>query len=691
MRSGIEPKGDQPEQGAEALVSWPLAALVLAVLVGAAFRYYRLSVQPGLHFDEAANGLDILGLLQGNHPAGRLPIFFPENRGREPLFIYWQAAFVAMLGLSPFALRLAAAFVGVLTIPATYFVGHELFLWLMPPRTARWAGVLAASLLAVGYWHVALSRVGLRAITLPLFTCLAAGLLLRALRRERWRDFAFAGAVGGLAMYTYYASRLLPALPAVLGLLVFAVGPSRRRASQLLLTAIVWLAVFAPLGGYYLGHLDATFGRIDEVSIFNAANSGGQPLSTASALLRAVRDNFKMVSLDLSSPAAGLFGGRSAFDIVAGFGCWLGLALAIVATFRFRRDWHSGRPGRASRAIASAFLLAWLVDQIAPSFLTAHAPYYLRMMGALPALAILSALGLDWLSHQLERVAGARAGAVLALLLVVASAGLTYRDYFVVWLPSPTARIELMAEKVEAAKLLVGWTADQRVFLAPLYYQDYTVRLMARAAWSRIQTFDSQSAAVVPSGEPALYVFPAIDQNQPLELQRRLGPAATLETVIGTDGKPLLRVVRLAPHAADSTSPPLATLEGTIDLVGASVEPAILQTGGDLHVSLRWRARQKLPQNYTVFVHLRDASAKTVAQQDGFPGHGSYPTLWWQPGDTIVDDYTLRLPPDAPPGEYHVVVGMYRPEDVRRLALSVGDQRVAGDELTIGALQVTIR
>ena len=97
--------------------------LVAAVLLGAAMRFYRLgALPPGLYHDEAFNGLDALRVLGGERP-----VFFEANNGREPLFLYSQALSVSLWGRTPFALRLPAAVLGTLTIPAAFWLGKALF------------------------------------------------------------------------------------------------------------------------------------------------------------------------------------------------------------------------------------------------------------------------------------------------------------------------------------------------------------------------------------------------------------------------------------------------------------------------------------------------------------------------------------------------------------------------------------
>ena len=79
----------------------------------------------------------------------------------------------------------------------------------------------------------------------------------------------------------------------------------------------------------------------------------------------------------------------------------------------------------------------------------------------------------------------------------------------------------------------------------------------------------------------------------------------------------------------------------------------------NLNLSLYWRSEAPLPVDYTTFVHLRNEAGETVAQQDQPPLGGVYPTSLWDPGEIIADEITLTLPPELPPGEYSLVVGLY--------------------------------
>jgi hypothetical protein len=77
-------------------------------------------------------------------------------------------------------------------------------------------------------------------------------------------------------------------------------------------------------------------------------------------------------------------------------------------------------------------------------------------------------------------------------------------------------------------------------------------------------------------------------------------------------------------------------------------------------ITLRWGVAEPVQSDYQLFVHLRDLeSGLPVAQADGPPLDGWYPTSWWAPGDVIADERPFPVPPDVPQGRYRLVVGFY--------------------------------
>ncbi len=108
---------------------------------------------------------------------------------------------------------------------------------------------------------------------------------------------------------------------------------------------------------------------------------------------------------------------------------------------------------------------------------------------------------------------------------------------------------------------------------------------------------------------------------------------------------------------------------------------------GKLSLTLYWRSEAVTEIGYTRFIHLRDEQGNTVAQSDGLPGGGNYPTMLWDPDEVIVDQATINLPPDLISANYTLVVGLYDPATGQRLpvpAIPAGDNSVS---LTTVALE----
>jgi hypothetical protein len=107
------------------------------------------------------------------------------------------------------------------------------------------------------------------------------------------------------------------------------------------------------------------------------------------------------------------------------------------------------------------------------------------------------------------------------------------------------------------------------------------------------------------------------------------------------------------------------------------------QAGDVLPVVLYWQARQPLPADYYVFVHLLDAGGKRVTQSDGQPALWTRPTSTWQPGERITDRHALSLPADLAPGDYVLIAGLYLPESGERLTTEGGESYV-----TLGTVRI---
>ncbi len=236
--------------------------LVGIIILAAFLRLYHLtSIPPGLYPDEAINGNNALEALH----TGQFKVYYPENNGREGLFMNIQAFFLQWFRVAePWALRFPSALIGILTVLGIFFLGREFF-------SIR-VGLLAAFFLATNFWHINFSRIGFRAILAPLFLVWATFFLLRSVNKStnsnRWIwDGILGGIFFGLGFYSYISFRVMPLL-----FLLFI--PFFRREKNFGKIALIFILVVffvaLPIGMYYLGHPADFFGRTSEISVFSS-------------------------------------------------------------------------------------------------------------------------------------------------------------------------------------------------------------------------------------------------------------------------------------------------------------------------------------------------------------------------------------------------------------------------------------
>jgi hypothetical protein len=91
------------------------------------------------------------------------------------------------------------------------------------------------------------------------------------------------------------------------------------------------------------------------------------------------------------------------------------------------------------------------------------------------------------------------------------------------------------------------------------------------------------------------------------------------------------------------------------------------QPNQTLRLNVIWQPLKPLTEDWKFFVHLVDSKGQVLAQFDGQPLAGSYPTSQWIPGELIQDSYPLPLPSDAPPGPYQIFLGLYNEATGARL------------------------
>jgi hypothetical protein len=407
-----------------------IVALFFILLIGAAFRLADLNgVPPEMTRDQAENVLDAKGILEG-----QTPVFFPNNTGREPLQMYATALLSLFSGLNFTPVRVLSAVEGLLTLLALWWLGREI-----SGRENRafgnGVGLMMAALVAVSYWHTALSRLGLRLALTPLFTALFVIYLARVMRDNRRNDTLKAGVMLGSGLYTYIAARLLP-LVALAGLIIALARVARDRherrryALHFFILFLMAFVVFVPLFGYAIQEPDSFWGRVSS---------------------RLVGDEPQIIAPDVT-PSMGIREAASAF--IQNFG-------NALLMFNWKGDWGwvSGVPYQpALDAITGTLLilglatglsrlrrrqnaieglmLAGLLIMVIPSALAlarpAENPSATRMSGALPFVYWLAALPLARLIQHTREAVPRPYRFILnsALVVIIGSVGIINADLY---------------------------------------------------------------------------------------------------------------------------------------------------------------------------------------------------------------------------------------------------------------------
>jgi hypothetical protein len=123
---------------------------------------------------------------------------------------------------------------------------------------------------------------------------------------------------------------------------------------------------------------------------------------------------------------------------------------------------------------------------------------------------------------------------------------------------------------------------------------------------------------------------------------------------------------------------------GEIIRLPSANRPQVMGPGQVLPVELRWQAVASRPTDYMVFLQLLAPDGTLIAQHDGLPQGGYWPTGQWVIDEIVVDRRGLDLPADLPAGDYRLITGLYNPVNGQRLATSAGV-----DFVDLGIVEVT--
>ncbi len=662
--------------------------LVLTLLVAATLRLIEVgSTPPGLHYDEAADTIIAEQIARGQSA----PIFVEAYTGKEVLFFYWAAAWMKLIGTSVFAMRLAAAMLGILTVAATYWMTRELLAprSLQPAQKMQAAGsksvaLLATIFIATSFAHILMSRVGFRSISEPFIQSIALAALFRGLRLNRLKWIAIAGVFVGLNLYTYLAARLFPVAIGLLFLCMIIAdrGRRRQRVIQFLLLTLCAIIIFMPLGLYFINNPTAFFTRIQQV-----APQAGQSNALIDNIGRALGMFF--ISGDpyirFNEPY------RPLFPIVLGALLVVGFVVALIGSFQSR----SPRRRFAYFAMIVLTLIMLLPTALAVNEIT---PSNLRAIGMLPIVFVFPALGAWWLikfirtrmntdergffSFSLAIRVNPRLIIFGLLIALTIDSSVTYFGQYIY---EPQLYIQSDGDLTDISAVLNHTEiSHDQVYIAALHYRHPTVAALAND-YNDFKWLSGNQVVVIPNGSAYVF-FARLALPDQAWLDRFLPPSTLIDAPLAPDGQTNYREYYLTvPPSIKPQVEMKVNYGNVIELVGYDREEGV-ESGKTASVTLYWRVLNMPDRgDYSTFVQVRDYAGFEWGQAGSF----DYPSEEWSPGEIIINRIDVPVAAGAPPGDYELRVGLFSQGANQRINIVANDGSFGGTIAQLRPVAIT--
>lgn len=385
-------------------------AVALLALVAGMLRFWSLETIPSvLSGDEASMGLEAASVL-----AGTLTNPFATGWLSHPtLYFFLQAPFVRYLGHTVAALRISSALISTATVPLLYLFARRQF--------GRRTGLLAAIFLVGYHFAIHFGRLGMNntwdpALALGALYCTDRGL------EEHHPAWALVGGLfTGMGAYFYMGARLVPIMVGAYVLLAARGRADYWRSAIPLL--VLWglgaTVVATPLLMFWRAHPADMMARWKMLAIgpsgWLAEEAARRGVSQTTVFL----GQLKKAVLGWVLYTDPTFHYRATIPL-------LGLGSAVFFVFGLvvaaRRWRHAG----------VALLLIWVaLVVLLGGALLENPPSSPRYVIAIPAVAMLVALGMDDICYRIGALSGlpAPASGALAALLALGLAGASARYY----------------------------------------------------------------------------------------------------------------------------------------------------------------------------------------------------------------------------------------------------------------------
>jgi len=201
-----------------------------------------------------------------------------------------------------------------------------------------------------------------------------------------------------------------------------------------------------------------------------------------------------------------------------------------------------------------------------------------------------------------------------------------------------------------------GQTTELPTLQALLDFLRTSTRVFAVIPAEELGQIDQQARASGVS-----YAVVDATSSRFLLVSNQLGPGET-------DKNPLRALVRQTPPTPQNRVE--ADFDGKIMLLGYDL-PRVIRRGERFTVTLHFHVKEKPPAGYKIFLHFDGPG--TRFNGDHPPLDGKFPTQLWSPGDYISDPYVMMAErATTPRGQYTLWMGFWPGGDGKRLPVVAG-------------------
>lgn len=535
-RRGVNPSLDLKRQD----LIWLTGLLIVGFLIAT----YRLQGWPDqLMLDEGIFGSTARDVAMGTFT---LPIFAQGVYGFPILSTFWQAGVMKLFGINIWGWRFASVLPGVMSIIPLYLLARDMF--------NRRLAVIACLVLLTTPYFLVYARLGYNNIQPEFLVALALYLLYLALREASHAFLLLAGYIAGLGFYTYFSGHSAFVIAVVFIGFTWLTRryPFSRMIYTLSLFVLGTVLIVMPYVVYGIRQDIVAMGYRIFLSFFNSVDYGGgyfpveelyayaPPVSLGGTMLfynpkiylililRGIAQTFLAYQKPemlwgehyLACPLAGTYGA---------FFYFVGLVVALKHLNQMRHQ----------------ILLLWFFTIFTLlSALNTFPPREDHMVPILPALAILTALGLEAVAAVVTSLFGRpekHTRSILVALLAVVMVGGLY-DYFVLGMREFPPRPE---DVMSWAALHADDEAFYYVYEVPVR-DNFVPEVMAvyrtDVVFGAYPIADFISNDVLVSGPPEKIIFypPELDSQMTPFLQARWGDMLQKRVFLDTYGAPAL-------------------------------------------------------------------------------------------------------------------------------------------------------